>query len=283
MSTAQETVEELLRENEDLRRRLEEAEDALRAVRGDGANALVGARGQGEEQPKRAQEKARQAERLAAIGQLAAGLAHESGNALQRSQACLSVLALKLEGRPEEQALLARIQRAQDDLHRLYEEVREYAAPMRLEQRSCELAGLWRQAWEDLAPWQAGRNVELREDVGGQHWYCLADPFRPRQVFRNLLENSLAAGGDRVEIHCAAAEPGGQEVLRVVVRDNGPGFAPGEPARLVEPSYTTKVHGTGLGLAICRRIIEAHRGRIVAGEGPGPGAEVVITLPWRQA
>jgi signal transduction histidine kinase len=286
MSTAPRTVEDLLRENEDLRRRLEEAEDKLRAIRPDEVEGFGVARadlerrvGERTAELKAAQQKVLQVERLAAIGQLAAGLAHESGNALQRSQACLSVLVLKLADRPEELKLLARLQRAQDDLHSLHEEVREYAAPMHLEQRTCELAGLWREAWEDLAAQQAGRQVELREDAGGLPWQCLADPFRLRQVFRNLLENALAAGSDRVEIHCSVADLGGREAVRVAVRDNGPGFAPGERAKLFEPFYTTKVHGTGLGLAICKRIVEAHGGRIEA--GTGPGAEIVITLPGR--
>jgi PAS domain S-box-containing protein len=234
---------------------------------------------------KEAQRKALQAERLAAVGQLAAGLAHESRNALQRNQACLSVLALKLQDRPEELGLLTRMQRAQDDLHRLYEEVRAYAAPLRLETRPCRLAELWREAWADLFPAREGTEAELREGPGVEEWECPADPFHLKQVFRNLLENALAAGGrpPRVEVSCAAAELDGREAVRVVVRDNGPGFAPECRKQLFEPFFTTKVHGTGLGLAICRRVVEAHRGRIAAAEGPDPGAEIVITLPRREA
>src|SRR5262249_58049079 len=96
---------------------------------------------------REAQQKALQGERLAAIGQMAAGLAHESRNALARSQACLSVLALRLQARPEELELLTRMQKAQDDLRRLYEDVREYAAPLQIERRTCRLAGLWRAGW----------------------------------------------------------------------------------------------------------------------------------------
>jgi hypothetical protein len=204
---------------------------------------------------------------------------------LQRIQACLSVLNLKLHDRPEELELLDRMQRAQNDMHRLYEEVREYAAPVHLDLRLCRLASLWREAWADLGPLRDGMAAELREEAEGEDWECVADPFQLKQVFRNLLENALVAGGDppRVKIGCSRVEIDGQEAVRIAVSDNGPGFAPEQRAKLFEPFFTTKVRGTGLGLAICKRVIEAHGGRIAAGEGPGPGAEVVITLPRRQA
>src|SRR5262245_25588308 len=88
---------------------------------------------------KQGQERALQAERLAAIGQMVAGLAHESRNALQRAQACLEMLALAVRDRPEALDLIARLQNAQDHLHHLYEDVRSYAAPITLERRPCDL------------------------------------------------------------------------------------------------------------------------------------------------
>jgi PAS domain S-box-containing protein len=226
---------------------------------------------------REAQEKSLRAERLAAIGQMAAGLAHESRNALQRSQACLSVLAMRLQAQPEELELLTRMQRAQDDLHRLYEDVREYAAPVHLECRPCRLAALWRAAWDELAGQRTDQPAELGEDLGGVDWECLADPFQLKQVFRNLLENALAAGSTRVDVRCSSAPLDGRPAVRIAVRDNGPGFSPEHRQRLFEPFHTTKVRGTGLGLAICKRVVEAHAGRI--GLGDGPGAEVVLLLP----
>lgn len=233
---------------------------------------------------KEAQFKALQTERLAAVGQMAAGLAHESRNALQRIQACLSVLALKLHAQPDELALLTRMQRAQDDLHRLYEEVREYAAPLTLKWESWRPAELWRQAWADLATLREETQAELREDAAAEDCECQGDPFYLKQVFRNVLENALGAGGapPRVIISCTLAEINGRPALRIVVRDNGPGFAREQRARLFEPFFTTKVHGTGLGLAICKRIVEAHGGSIEAADDPGPGAAIVITLPRRR-
>jgi hypothetical protein len=87
---------------------------------------------------KEAQKKALQAERLAAIGQMVAGLAHESRNALQRADACAERLRWRLQGQPEALDLVARIRQAQDDLRRLFDDVREYAAPIQLEPEVCD-------------------------------------------------------------------------------------------------------------------------------------------------
>ena len=149
---------------------------------------------------KRAEERALQAERLAAIGQMVAGVTHESRNALQRGQANLELLALEMGDRPRAMELIGRQQQALDDLHRLYEEVRNYAAPIRLEPRSCDLPSLWRLAWANLEPSRACREAGLREEIACSDLRCVADPHRMSQVFRNLLENALAACPDPVEI-----------------------------------------------------------------------------------
>jgi PAS domain S-box-containing protein len=229
---------------------------------------------------KRAEERALQSERLAAIGQMVAGLAHESRNALQRGQANLELLALEVGDGPRARELIGRQQRALDDLGRLYEEVRSYAAPIRLEPSECDLPSLWRPAWADLEPARALRDVRLHEEAVCPGLRCVADPHRMGQVFRNLLENALAACPDPVEIalRCAPCDVGGRPAVRVAVRDNGPGFGPDQRERLFEPFYTTKTKGTGLGLAIARRVVEAHGGRIEAA-CTAMGAEFIITLP----
>jgi signal transduction histidine kinase len=230
---------------------------------------------------KRAQERALQAERLAAIGQMVAGLAHESRNALQRVQACLEMLAMADRDRPRSLDLIARIERAQEDLHRLFEDVRGYASPIRLDRRPTDLSEVWRGAWADLESQRRGRDTRLRESDGVPDRGCMVDPFRLGQVFRNLFDNALAACADPVEvaIGCDPIEIEGRPGFRVVVLDNGPGLDVEQRANLFEPFYTTKTRGTGLGLAIARRIVEAHGGRIDSRDRKGPGAEIVLTIP----
>jgi PAS domain S-box-containing protein len=230
---------------------------------------------------KEAQERALQSVRLAAIGEMVAALAHESRNALQRSQACLEMLAMEVEGRPEALDLVERIQKAQDRLHRLFEDVRSYAGTIRLEPRLCNLADIWREAWTTLAPLRERRDTQLREETGGLNLYCEVDNYALEQVFRNIFDNALAACGDptRIEVRCAEGEVDGREALRVEVQDNGPGLNAEQRRKIFEPFFTTKTKGTGLGMAIARRIVEAHAGRLVVGDNPQPGATLVISLP----
>jgi PAS domain S-box-containing protein len=228
-----------------------------------------------------AQERALRAERLAAIGEMVAGLAHESRNALQRGQACLEMLAKEVGDRPRALDLIDRLQCAQDHLHHLYEEVRYFAAPITLERRPCDLAAIWREAWSRLELQHKSRKIAFRELVNGTDVHCLADPFRLEQVFRNILDNALAACQDPVDIaiQCSTTDWAGRETLEISVRDNGPGLTPEQRQKIFEPFFTTKVRGTGLGLPIAKRIVEAHGGRITASDKPAPGAEIVIALP----
>jgi signal transduction histidine kinase len=227
------------------------------------------------------EERLLQTERLAAIGQMMTGLAHESGNALARSQVCLEMLAIQVEDRPKALDLVERIQKAQDHLMQLYEEVRGYAAPLTLERQRVSLASVWRQAWGTLELVRKGRDVSLQEEMAGIDLYCCADSFRLQQVFRNILENALAACKDPVEltIACTAAYMHGKLALRIAVRDNGPGLNGEQRQRIFDPFFTTKTKGTGLGMAIAKRIVEAHGGVIAVGAGAAPGAEILLTLP----
>lgn len=230
----------------------------------------------------RTQSELRRAERLAAIGQVVAGLAHESRNALQRSQACLEMLALKVADQPEALDLIARLQTAQDHLQHLFEDVRGYAAPIRLERRPCDVAEVWREAWRHLEPQRKGRQAVLRELATTVDLVCQADPFRLERVFGNVLENALGACADPVliTVSATAALLGDQPAICVAIRDNGPGIDPEDHPRIFEPFFTTRTRGTGLGLAISRRIVRAHGGRIAIGTpAAGTGAELQITLP----
>lgn len=247
----------------------------------DGKTTAVLAIGQDVTELREAQQRAVQAERLAAIGQMVAGLAHESRNALQRIQANAEMLELEVEENKEAMELVARIQNAQEQLHRLFDEVRGYAAPIKLDRVPCTLSELWREAWDILARQRFQRQVSLHEEVKCRSLRVTVDRFRLVQVFRNLLENSLAACEDPVEItiEVDSLRQRQHEMLRIVVRDNGPGIALDAREKIFQPFFTTKTKGTGLGMSIAQRIVEAHGGDIAVIEAGDRGAAVEITLP----
>ena len=231
---------------------------------------------------REAHERMLRSERLAGIGQMITGIAHESRNALQRIQSCTEMLELEVENNDEAQRLVRRLQEAQDNLLRLFDEVRGYAAPIQLEFAPCRVDSFWREAWRLLEPSRRGRDAKLIENTGDIDLIVSADRFRMVQVFRNLLENSLAACHDPVVVQaeCHDAQLHGKPAVKIHVRDNGPGLTATARHSVFEPFFTTKTKGTGLGMAIARRIVETHGGKMYVGdESPtGSGAEFVITL-----
>jgi PAS domain S-box-containing protein len=227
-----------------------------------------------------AQERVLRAERLAGIGQMVTGIAHESRNALQRIQSCSEMLELEIEGNEEALRLVRRIEEAQDNLIRLFDEVRGFVAPIQLERADCPASALWREAWQLLETARRGRDATIVEKSPICDSPIDVDLFRMVQVFRNVLENSLAACADPliIQIDCREVQWNGRPAMAIHVRDNGPGLAPNVRERVFEPFVTTKTKGTGLGMAIARRIVDAHGGHIALGDS-GPGAEFIITLP----
>jgi two-component system, LuxR family, sensor kinase FixL len=234
-----------------------------------------------------AQQRLIQSERLAAIGQMMTGLAHESRNALQRSRACLDMLDLDLQSEPEQQDLVKRTRAALVELQVLYEEVRSYAAPIHLEKTLEDVAALCKESWQNLEEVWRGREIQLCLDcVGCTNVPC--DRHRIGQVLRNIFENSLAVIPDRstIYVHCQTLNRERDAVVRVSITDEGPGLNAEQKERIFEPFFTTKTKGTGLGMAICNRILEAHGGRIYVGNDSSnapssnstPGATIVVEL-----
>jgi hypothetical protein len=285
--------------------------NALRLDEFEGATAVL-AVGHDITEKRRSAERLLQAERLAAIGQTITGLAHESRNALQRINSCTEMLEFEVEGNSEALQLIRRSQQAQDDLARLFDEVRNFAAPISLELTSGPVDKIWREAWGLMHSECRGRDASLREKIEVDDLVVVADRFRLVQVFRNLFENSLAACGDpvRIEIVCRSLPPGAidpselprgpvgsaaldqrgerrgleppgtaSDWIEIRVRDNGPGLDPRARREVFEPFFTTKTKGTGLGMAIAHRVLAAHGGSITVGDPSRRGAEFVLRWP----
>ena len=127
------------------------------------------------------------------------------------------------------------------------------------------------------------KQVELKELSGAPATECEADHFALGQVFRNVLENAIAACPDeRGEIEIGVRDAilnERQPAVTVSIHDNGPGFIDDAQDQIFDPFFTTKTKGTGLGMSIAKRIVEAHGGKISASNGAHGGAQINITLP----
>lgn len=228
-----------------------------------------------------ANERLMRSERLAGIGQMLAGLAHESRNALQRIGSLAEMIEMEVETNEVALGFVRRLQRAQDDLRRLFDEVRNYAAPVQLDLSECQLTHCFHEAWELVRTTRSNRQVQLIDRSNGHSSRAVVDRFRIVQVLRNLFENSLNACGDPVQIEVEArpVHAAGDRYIQMRVADNGPGITTELRQKIFEPFFTTHTKGTGLGLSIARRVVEAHGGTIMADVARGGGAEFVITLP----
>ena len=248
-------------------------------------------------QMQKSEERALQSERLAAVGEMTAVLIHESRNAFQQFSTAMELLQRRVKDRPDALELIERMQNAQAKIRRLFQDIREYAAPIILNRQRAPLSTVLQSAWDELSTAWSGRTVRFRQEfdggkarlpgtgnrdtgmAAGDGLTVAVDQDRLQQVFRNIFENSLAACADPVEITVTTQEApvNGGRGLVVAVRDNGPGLSREQLQRVFDPLFTTKPKGTGLGMAITRRIIEAHGGHIEAAS-PG-GAEFRIALP----
>ncbi|WDQ14857.1 ATP-binding protein [Rhodopirellula sp. P2] len=224
-----------------------------------------------------AQEASARDHRLAAIGQTVAGLAHESRNALHRINASVELLRLDVPLQTDMREEIETIARASNELGTTLEEVREFAAPIRLHLETALLPEIWRRVWSYLAKSRVSRDVELSETLCDCGCPVVVDVLRMEQVFRNLFENSLAACQDPVRIRLQCRCDGGGNVF-LDFEDNGPGLSPEQQQMVFEPFFTTKVKGTGLGMSIVQRIVHAHGGMIRIAQPTQCGARFLIRL-----
>jgi len=227
-----------------------------------------------------AQRRSVQQERLAAIGQTMAGLAHESRNAFQRSQAALETLALELEDRPNASLLLERIQRANDHLLHLYEEVLQFAKPVRLDLRQCDIVEIAESTCRHIAQAAKTSSDCFKVSIHGRIRSIVADAFAVEQILRNLLENAMVVSpADKsVLVVISSTWQGERPSLQVEVIDEGPGIPLENRERIFEPFFSTRSKGTGLGLPIARRLAEAHGGSLELKSGPS-GTTAILMLP----
>ncbi len=225
----------------------------------------------------------RRRERLAALGELAAGLAHEIRNPLGGIQMFASLLARDLGDRPECMRLLDKITRGVGSLEKIVTDVLDFGRPAEPVPRPVQLAGLVRETADLAAARAAEAGVRLELGRVARRVELLTDGGLLQRALLNLLLNGIDAaasgaeqsGGGFVRVRARVSA----ELAVLVVRDNGPGIPPELADRVFNPFFTTKDKGTGLGLAIVHQIAESLGGGVRAGVHPRGGAVFTLTVP----
>lgn len=239
---------------------------------------LVDEVGRLREELARKNEELRRSERLAALGEMAAGLAHEVRNPLGG----ISLYASMLEGNLPHGTATGRaarkISQGVRSLESLIREILDFAQEDRLDVCEGPLGRALEGLEDSLRPWTEQCRGRVIVDDAAWSIRVRCDAPRLQRVLVNLMMNGLQAAGEGGEVRLIAA-PLANGGVEIEVLDNGPGIAAEDLQKIFNPFFTTRASGTGLGLAICHRIVEAHGGAIAAGNHPEGGARFVVRLP----
>jgi two-component system, NtrC family, sensor histidine kinase HydH len=217
-------------------------------------------------------------QRLAAVGSLAAGVAHEIRNPLSSIKGFATYFRQRYGGVPDDVKVADIMIQEVDRLNRVITELLEFSRPMALKRKETDLAVLARQVLGTVEGQARDKGITVRTDLPPGLPEAFIDPDRITQVFLNLFLNALAAmeRGGILSVGLARQD---ERCLRVAVSDTGMGIRKEDLGRVFDPYFTTKPSGTGLGLAIVHRIVEAHGGEIRLQSEPGKGTTFTILLP----
>ncbi len=238
---------------------------------------------------RKMQEQLRQSDRLAAIGELSAGIAHEIRNPLATISGSIQVLQNELPVQGEQVRLLGLIVKESDRLHRIMEDFLDFARPRPTNKVRVRLPQMLRDMISLLGNHPKRRKgVSVRFETDENDLVVMLDDEQIRRVFINLAVNGMEAieeeGSVTIRLERVPERQDGDrgagegDWVRVVFEDSGIGIPESARAELFDPFYTTKKGGTGLGLSIAQKIVLSHGGRITVESGPN-GTRFTVHLP----
>lgn len=219
-------------------------------------------------------EQVRQIDRLAAIGEMAATVAHEIRNPLGGIRGFATFLAQDLKDDPPKKRLVDKILTGTASLEKVVSGLLEYTRPVDLSLKPVCCAAIMQDALRYLEYDPHLVAIFTEVDPGLR---ILADGDRIRQVLMNIVQNAIQSlpGSGELRIEAEA----GDTTITFHIRDTGCGIPPEALEQIFSPFYTTKEKGTGLGLAICQKIVDGHGGTLIAESEAGRGSVFVLTLP----
>ena len=228
---------------------------------------------------RRLEEEVRRKEKLAAIGGLAAGVAHEIRNPLSSIKGIASYYKSKFADDSEDKEMAGVMIEEVDRLGRVISQLLEFARPAELNLRPANLNEILEHSATLVKQEAIAKNIQIDLNLTPKGEPVVVDPDRLTQCFLNLYLNGLQAmeNGGRLTISSFIRD--GR--FAVDIKDSGSGISVDDLAKIFDPYFTTKTKGTGLGLAIVHKIVEAHQGQVKVRSTIGQGTVFSIILPLR--
>ena len=227
---------------------------------------------------KQLKKEIAQSQRLASLGSLAAGVAHEIRNPLSSIKGFATYFKERYRDNPDDSQTADIMVQEVDRLNRVIGQLLDYARPMTMNRRETAIQTVIQHALRMIESQAREKGVVIQTELQADVVAVLIDPDRIKQVFLNLYLNAIGAmeGGGILSVALLSMT---DRRIRIEARDTGVGIDPKDLDRIFDPYFTTKSSGTGLGLAIVQKIIEAHRGEIQVASTPGLGTTVSVILP----
>ncbi len=227
---------------------------------------------------RRLKQEVERSRRLAALGRLAAGVAHEIRNPLSSIKGFATYFKERFENNPLDRETAKIMIQEVERLDRVIGQLLEFARPSQLRTKPVWLAGLIQHSLKLIETDARTRGVEVKAKIASDLPEIELDADRMSQVLLNLYLNSIQAMDEGGTMEVEASRDETKKYTKITISDNGKGIDPKDKERIFDPYFTTKPDGTGLGLAIVHKIMEAHRGDIEVESRPGIGTTITLIL-----
>ena len=228
---------------------------------------------------RRLQQEVERTKRLASLGSLAAGVAHEIRNPLSSVKGFATYFREKLKDSPQDRDTATTMIQEVERLDRVIGQLLEFARPSTLKIKPVRVTDLIRHSLKLIEGDARTKGVEVKADLPANLPQALMDADRMNQVLLNLYLNAIQAMDGGGVLQVTVSRDDSRKLTTITVSDNGRGIEAEDQERIFDPYFTTKSDGTGLGLAIVHKILDAHGGSIKVRSQKGAGTTVTMTLP----
>ncbi len=216
-------------------------------------------------------------QRMATVGSLAAGVAHEIRNPLSSIKGFATYFRERYQSVPDDQKIADIMIQEVDRLNRVVGQLLDFSRPLSLSRKPVHIRNLISDSLALVRQKAEEKNIAISMDVVPENITARIDPDQIRQVLLNLYLNALESMDSGSRLSVSAKKD--SNMLQIRIQDTGCGILPEHLSRIFDPYFTTRSSGAGLGLAIVHNIVEAHEGRIEVESRPGEGTAITLHLP----